>query len=113
MCYHNILRPVPGSFVLYASIRKMMLQPGCCGSIPRMSNMASWEKLFLWSKDPYYGYVSSIDDALDLIQEYCYETATSYTATRATKCFGTFDMFSKSFSCVSFQKAKSRHAPSK
>ena len=26
------------------------------------STQAPWEKLFIWSKDPYYDYVSTLDD---------------------------------------------------
>ena len=59
------------------------------------STQVPWEKLFIWSKDPYYGYVSTLDDALDIIQEFCYDTSTSYTAPRATKGFGEYDILSE------------------
>ena len=55
------------------------------------STQAPWEKLFIWPKDPYY----TLDDALDVIQEFCYDSATSYTAPRATKGFGEYDILSE------------------
>ena len=34
----------------------------------------------------------TLDDALDIIQEFCYDISTSYTAPRVTKGFGEYDI---------------------
>ena len=46
--------------------------------------------LFTSRSSPYHGYVTSIDHALDLVEESAYETSTNYIVTRCTKGLGAF-----------------------
>ena len=59
-------------------------------AIEKMGEEFSWETLFDWKDTPYHGYVSNINDADDIVQEFSYETSTSYCVTRTSKEFGSF-----------------------
>ena len=37
-----------------------------------------WDSLFTVYATPYFGYCNSVDDANELVQEYCYRTSASF-----------------------------------
>ena len=51
-----------------------------------------WIDLFKWNDGPYYGSVNTLEEANEVIDEFCYSTSTSYVETRCTKQFGKFDV---------------------
>ena len=54
-------------------------------------NEYPWHSIFEWCQTPYYGLVYDMDDASDLIQEFSYQTSTTYNVTRTSKDFGSFN----------------------
>ena len=54
-----------------------------------------WESLFTCNESPYVGYCQTVQEAHDLVQEYSYRTSTSFTVSRTTKDFGTFNLAGK------------------
>ena len=57
-----------------------------------MDDETDWESLFAIYDTPYFGYCHSVDDANDLVQEYCYRTSASFAVIRTTEKFGTFSL---------------------
>jgi len=51
--------------------------------------MQPWSSSFVWhDSTSFHGYVRDVDAAMDVVEEYAYETHTCYVNTRATKNFG-------------------------
>lgn len=55
-----------------------------------MEEEFGWESFFEWKSGPFYGRVTDLEDANDLIREFSYNTSTSYVVTRNKKEFGHF-----------------------
>ena len=56
--------------------------------------VTEWESLglFVENDSPFFGFCHTADDADDVVQEYSYTTSASFSAIRATKDFGLFDL---------------------
>ena len=55
----------------------------------------SWTDIFTEKNDSYYGFVRSLEQANELINEFEYVTCTSYSETRSSKNFGQFNLNGK------------------
>ena len=60
---------------------KSMEGPSCC-----------WDDTFQWKKDSFHGYVTALNDAKSIIDDFEYETYSSFSEIRSTKIFGSFDI---------------------
>ena len=65
---------------------------------------SSWEDEFKWKRDPYYGCVSSLEEAKSIIDDFEYATCSSFSEIRSTKNFGRFDMSGIKKLCLSMLK---------
>ena len=76
----------PTNFTLNTSCVSWSLSYVVLSTLLEMS--APWRSLFVWSDSDYHGYVTDIDSATDLIQEFAYHTHTSYVTRYCTTNFG-------------------------
>ena len=50
----------------------------------------NWQQLFDWRDNAFYGYCSSVEKAMEVIQLFSYSTSTAYSVRRCSRKFGTF-----------------------
>jgi hypothetical protein len=59
------------------------------------ADLNTWQDLMTWCANSYYGCVTDVDVAAEVVKEFSLVTHTSYVCTKSSKDFGRFNLSGK------------------